>query len=647
MKNRTCAALAWLIACPVALPASAQSRKPEQLVPASFSQVNDVTGNIWDVQTNGRINNGSNDCFDGAMYLRINGTEFLSSSRLMRASPREYVLSSSVGNVKVTRRILIDTQRGAARYLDVFENVQRGTASLNVQLRTMLGGTCQQVVNSQGQPFTGILGKKDTGFCAIHSSYRPCVFFLVADPRSKHKPAVSVQSNRTFMMTYNLKLKSKQTVSLVHVIAQRRQLPASGVASVAKQFYNRKPIDMQIPKPLARTVLNFRFGPVDFFNAGPLLQPVMDLSDYFGVARGEGDFLVLGEEARFKGQLQGTKFLVDTRFGRTEVPLESVATLIGGNGVARPMQLFLRNGEVIRGNVATDGDFVFAGERGLDVQLRPESIDLLLMRTDKESDGKADEDAAAIITTQQGQRLAARNAVSTKLELATPWGPLHIALSEIGRLRIEEDPVPTFRVMLTNLSNLPLLPAGDDLVVDTRRWGKVRLKLAEISSIINLEIQESEGEDDERAELPVPYCLLTGETRLAAMVDLESLPLTTATGIAEVEVAAIRRLARSEAEDEPIFNIYLDNGEEMTGKIPLRFLPVRMGDQVWRVPLRHFLEIHLKKEAESDESEEGSSQSGAVNSNNTTKESAESTQSVVPGRPQITVPAPSISIPQR
>lgn len=645
MNNDTHAALAWLITVALALSSSAQSRRSEQLVPASFSQVTDVNGNPWDVQTNGRIGNGYNDCFDGAMYLRVNGTEFQASSRLMRASPREYVLSSSLGSVKVTRRILIDTQRGAARYLDIFENLKAGTVSLNVQLRTMLGGSCQQVVNSAGQPFSGVFGKKDSGLCAIHSSYRPCVYFLVADPRSKQKPTVSVQSNRTFMMNYNLKLKPRKSISLLHVIAQRRNLSASGVAAVAKQFFDRRPVEMQIPKPLARTVCNFRFGPVDYFDAGPLLQPVMDLSDYLGVARGEGDFLVLGDEARFKGQLQGTRFLVKTRFGQTAVPLEHVAMLIGGNGVSRRMQLFLRNGEVILGDIATDGDFVFRGEQGLDVQLRPESLDVLLMRTNKETDGKADDDASAIITTQEGLRLAARNPQETKLELATAWGPLNVSLSDLGRLWIEEDPVPTFRVLLSNLSNLPLLPAGDDLVIDTRRWGKVRLKFSEVNRIVNLKLKGTGGEEDEQNESRVPFCLLAGETKLAATIDLKLLPVTTATGVAQVDVSSIRRLARSET-DDAIFVAVLDNGEEMTGTIPLRFLPVRMGGQVWRVPLQQFLEVHLKREGVSDEGGQGpeSSDEKETNSRSTTgtTRSQPTAPAVSPSRIQ-----PPTSVPRR
>lgn len=590
--------LALLAAAICLIPAAAQVRDREQLVPAQFAQVNDVNGNYWDVQSDGRINNGYNDCFDGAMYLIVNGTQFQSSSNLMRANPQEYVLSHTMNGIRVTRRILIDVKRGAARYLEVFENTQNSKVQLNVQLRTLLGGTCQQVVDSTGSPFSGALGKKVSGICAIHPSYRPCVYFATHDPRSKTKPIISVQSNRTFTFSYSLVINPRQTLSLLHVIAQRRSLPATGVPAVAQQFFDRKPIDAEIPSQLARTVANFRFGPIDFFDAGPLLQTVMDVSDHFDVARDQGDYLVLGEGARFKGRLAGGDFIVKTQFGETKMPLDEVAMLVGGNGIGRRMQLYLRNGEVMQGEVATAGDFVFHGDRGLDVRVQPAALDLLLMRTNKQLDGKADEDVRILIATQDGSRIGASHPESTTLHLATPWGPLDVRLTDVGRLWLEDAPVPTFRLLLSDRSLLPAIPAAAGFLVETPRWGKVKLEFFNINSITNLAAaNENDDDEDDPREMPAPFCRLTGESRVAGTVDLRLLPLRTASGVSQIAVSEVASLSQDENSEDPgSVILMLDNGDRMAGVLALRWIPFRIQKHVLRIPLGQIEEVRLKNE---------------------------------------------------
>lgn len=607
-----------LLAAAPSLPGLAQDASRESLVPASFRHVQDAHGHRWDVQPNGMISDGYNDCFDGAMNLRINNAEFHgSSNNKMRPDGQEYVLSHTVNNVHVTRRVLIDTKRGAARYLDILQSKQANQATLNVQLRTQLGGSCQQVVASSGKPFTGALGKRDFGICAIQpQTHRPSVFFMVADPRSKTKPAISAHDRRTITFSYNLKLKPQETVTLMHVIAQRRAMIPSGVPALAKQFYHRRPLDPQVPRDLRKTLLNIRLGPIDDFDAGPLLQTVMDLSEHFAVARGQGDFLVLGEEAQFQGQVGDGHLLMRTRFGSTRIPIDQVAMLIGGNGERRPMQLHLRNGEVLVGEASTDGEVVFHGERGLDVKLRPSTLDLLLLRTNKEIDGKPDAESAVMINTQTGDRLAVRNAEQTVVELATPWGPLSTKLNEIGRVWLEEDPVPHYRILLANRTRVPVVPATASMKVDTERWGQVDVRLADVNSLSNLRLQKLKNEDDEseaEVEMPLPYCRLAGSSQLVCTIDLDVLPLRTATGVLNVATSQVASLARSEDDTSSTVNIQLVSGREIVGQLQLPVLSIRTGKQLWRVPLKHFLEARLRKpgaESTSPKESKASEQSG-------------------------------------
>jgi len=62
----------------------------------------------WDIDAHGRVNDGQNDCFDGGLALLVNGAQFHGQNNQMTADGSEFVLSSPIGNVVVTRRILLD-----------------------------------------------------------------------------------------------------------------------------------------------------------------------------------------------------------------------------------------------------------------------------------------------------------------------------------------------------------------------------------------------------------------------------------------------------------------------------------------------------------------------------------------------------------
>ena len=80
----------------------------EALVPARFNPLTDSRGNRWDINPSGAISDGTNDCFDNGLALRVNGGDVPFSRPMMTNGGAEYVLTGRSGSLTITRRIRLD-----------------------------------------------------------------------------------------------------------------------------------------------------------------------------------------------------------------------------------------------------------------------------------------------------------------------------------------------------------------------------------------------------------------------------------------------------------------------------------------------------------------------------------------------------------
>jgi hypothetical protein len=471
-----------LAALAALVPAAAAARE-ENLVPADFSQKTDSLGFLWDVQQNGVVNNGSNDCFDGGLKLSVNGNQFSSLHPMMTPDGAEYVLGGKAGGVEVARRIRVDTARSVARYIEVFANTSRCEVSHTVTVGSKLGGSCGEVITSGGAIFQSGLGETDSGLLTVSSTNRPCVMFLVAGPRSKVRPVVVVKSKRTFTFAYNITVKPGKTVSIVHLVAQRRGVTTANVAELFKGFSRGgRLVSAEIPKPLRRTVVNFRSGSgVDVGEPGPGLRPVLDLADKLDVERGEADVLVVGEEGRLPGNVKCGGLVVSTAYGEAALDFKDVALLAGGAGIGRQERVYLRSGEVLAGPMEA-GEMAFTSEAGMEIALVPSKVDMLFMRTAPE-DGRPSPGVAAFVVTRLGERLAVSEDVPAELAMATPWGPLRVALEEVQGLSYVREPRPGHRLALRDGSRLSVILTGREIRFTTPRFGPVALAPQSVEAV--------------------------------------------------------------------------------------------------------------------------------------------------------------------
>jgi len=454
-------------------------------VPANFNNKQDSLGFRWDVRTGGQVSDGTSDCFDNGLLLVVGGNQFNAQKQMMTPDGREYVLSAAMAGVNVQRRVLVDTARSVVRYMEVFENSGSAEVDLTVIVKSTLGSSCQSVLTNTGAGFTGTFGKKDVGLVSISSSNRPCVMFLVSGLRDKNRPQVNVRSKRYVSFTYTLKIKPGKKASIVHLVAQRRGVSATNAADLFGSFYKRgRLVKPGIPRRLVKTLVNFRRGlPQGDPEAEKLLAEVRALAEMAEVERGLQDALVLGEEGHIRGVVECRGLSVTTVHGETDIALKEVALLVGGAGTDRPQKTYLRNGEILAGPVKASG-LRFNSESGLEMDLDPSRIGMLFTHASPR-DGKADPSVTALVGTHVGDRLAVKGA-GARLEMATPWGPLQVALDEVERLRYVHDPQPCHRISLADGTVVPAMLTPPGARAETSRFGPITFPPESVASLRRL-----------------------------------------------------------------------------------------------------------------------------------------------------------------
>ncbi|MBN2712443.1 MAG: hypothetical protein JXR97_08455, partial [Planctomycetes bacterium] len=302
-----------------------------------MQQRQDSLGFRWDISNRGGVEDGLNDCFDGGLYLLVNGMNFNSTQQMMTKDGADLVLSNpNINNISVTRRIWVNSKEGYCRYLEVFENSGQGSATVTVTVRSRLGSQGQQTLSSAGLPFGGTLDKKDVGLMAMTNG-RPCVMFLLGEQKSEAPVTPMVMQNRDYTFNYTLTIKPKETASILHYVAQRTSIMGNAVPDLFNTFYKRKLlVDPHLSKELAKTVRNFNIrNGGDSMDVGPAFQHVVTLLESMDVERGASDILVMDNDTRLSGTLTTSPFTVETRYGLSAINPEEVAILWGGAGIGR------------------------------------------------------------------------------------------------------------------------------------------------------------------------------------------------------------------------------------------------------------------------------------------------------------------------
>ncbi|MFP4055437.1 MAG: hypothetical protein ACLF0G_01035 [Candidatus Brocadiia bacterium] len=592
MPARECCRPGLSLATALLLGLVAASAHGGGLVPANFNLRVDSMGFMWDIDPTGTVRDGSDDCFDNGLALSVNGASFHAAQPMMTPDGSEFVLSAPMGTgLEVTRRIKVDHKRSGARYVEMVENTGRAAANVSLTITSQLGGSCQLWLSDTGASSPMALGKKDSGIVAVQQgTSRPSVAWVLAGARSKVKPALSVQHGYTFQFTYNLTVPAGKTVSVLHTCAQRRfgAMPdAKALEAVFEPFRSRKYI-RDIPASVRRTIVNLRgFG--RGFGAGPELLSTLEK---LGVERGKADVLAIGAETRVRGTAAFDRLLVDATHGELEVPFERVAALAGARYAGRTAQIYLRDGQVVSGQVRAQ-KLRFTMESGLSIDLHPDTLDRLALRTD-EGDGQPPKEADLFVETFDGDRLAAKRTDGARLTAVTPWGVVAVPLQRVHWASLPEENQPGHVVRLKDGSRFYGILDGPPLILETLAFGPRRFEPGQVRSLVTVDFKPPA---EEEAEIPEPHAVLVGGNVLVGRVDLPRVHLIAEGQAIPVPPEQIRVLHNlSEGEPgvflgTPMFHAELWGGGSVTGELREVVLPIRLAGRVCRVPAKHVVDV--------------------------------------------------------
>jgi hypothetical protein len=574
------------------------------LVRAQFNEKRDSLGFEWDFNPVGAVNDGSNDAFDTGLVLKVNGHDFRANKQWMTPEGKEYVLVGKQGVIKTTRRVRLLAKRGAARYVEIFENTGEQALTVKARVYTRLGNSCRSVLTSEGQPFPpgGSPAEKVIGLLCISSGNRPSIMFIVGDSKGEVRPTVQINSRRYVNVDYNFSLEPGQEVALLHLVSQRRGVNTAEVGEMFEPFYRRHPRDMEVGPELRRKVVNFggSGGLIELTRAGSALQPMLGMLEAMGAERLRRDVLMLREETSMNGRARCEQMSVRTRFGELEIDPAQIGALVGNRPHSRKNILYLRNGEVLVGNVAADG-LTFELGSGLTMELTPGDVDLLVTRPGA-AGGRAPEDARGYLTTRGGTRLALAGEGDPTIHATTPWGMLELGLDQIHTLTHVREPQPFYRLVLRDGSSVPAIPAGEKLSFQTVRMGEVRIAPVALARITHVSAPVGEDSED-----PVPsdsraaHARLVGEDLVVGAISLEKLHLLTSSGVTAVDPAQIYRMERVGGSGTARFRLDLADGQRLAGELRENLLPLESGERKLQVPVERimfFCQPSLKPEGQ-------------------------------------------------
>ncbi len=574
--------------------------KKEVLMKADFGTWKDSLGFEWEIRDEGYVSDGSNDAFDGGLRLSVNGHNFDPDEKCwMTTDEKEYVLIDTYRSIKITRRVRLLSDRGAVRYLEIFENTGEKSQNVKAKVYTRLGSTCKTAYTNEGRPFKkgGQMKKDEVGFvCISRGGSRPSVMFLVGESDTDVTSRIQIKGRRYVNVFYNFSLESGQKLALLHLVGQRRGVNTAQPSGLFKPFYRRHPRKVQIPRGVRKHVANFegQGGLIELPPGKQILQPMWDMLDVRNASRGQRDVLVLADDRSMEGKLKCEGMSVKTRFGREKVPFSNLAALVGDLPHSRNNIIYLRNGEILTGKVEVS-DMVFELATGVTMKLSAGDINLVV-RPQSEKDGKPAEKITGYLTTHGGERIALAGDSEdsskgvTVIQATIPWGNLKLPLNQIHMLSYQRRPQPFCRLVLRDGSVFPAILTGEKVRFRTIRFGEIQLPPPAIARLVCASgLKEVDSEKAAPTDPRAGYAVMQGDNLIVGEMSRKKLNLTTSNGTTVINPDDIYLMEKIQSEADRSsfarFSIDLSDGSRLSGMVKEEVLSLTSGKRKLQIPV--------------------------------------------------------------
>ncbi|MDP2106589.1 MAG: PA14 domain-containing protein, partial [Desulfobulbaceae bacterium] len=226
----------------------------------------DASGYLWDIRSDGNINNGTSDAYDGGMYL--SGFPNFSTA-LTEESGREIIIGpATIDGLSITRKIFVPSDQSFARFLEIIHNPGSSSVNYTLPIYTNLGsdGSERYIMTSSGDSTVTVndnwLVTDDSNPGTSGSD--PVVTHVVAGDNAQIRPATFTRSGDNINYNYTLSLAPGETKIIMHFASQAGNQPTA--VTRAEQLANMELDALRGMSAQERSrVVNFNVGDLDAF----------------------------------------------------------------------------------------------------------------------------------------------------------------------------------------------------------------------------------------------------------------------------------------------------------------------------------------------------------------------------------------------
>ena len=574
------------------------SDRPAGLVPVTYVPKTDTNQFRWDIEKGGAIKQGTNNCFNGAGVIFVNGTSMSSISQHMTPDGLEYYLSASFyGGYSLSRHVTLDLTRSVVRYVDRIRNNDFQPKETIISIKTALGRhTAVQLLTNTGQKNPRELRKEDSGLLAYcqPQTGQLSVMMYVKGPGAQLVPSCANTSNFRFTYNYKVTIPPGESVAIIHGLAQRRieQLPSQDQLKTLFQPFTSERFLSGLSALEKKSIRNRRL--FSSASSTPFRKVTIES---LGIEPAVVDLMAMGKQTKLQGNLLGNSLRVKTSYGEANIATDQIAAIVGKKSSLGNNLVLLRDGDVYSGTFQTD-QLQFEMNTGHKVPLAMETLDRLI-RKRSEQQLQIWKQNQARLQLHSGDAVLVTLAHEEQLMCETRWGSISVPLETISWLSPTEEP-EFHRLLLDDGTNLKVKLKTERIPFSTKRFGECEFEVGTIHSLVRLL-----NKDQERKKIPnlsTPHLVLSDDHYLAGRLTAPTLTFLVQGQAVPIPPSQLHTVQRqffheNQKEGTLLFRGQLWDAGMITGEleVPEKHLSVKAHhiQSVLKIPVQEILAIHV------------------------------------------------------
>jgi hypothetical protein len=535
----------------------------------------DGRGQLWDIQYDGTVGDGTADTFDGAATIEVDGSygSYGGMQLLLEDGRTVAIPTTAIGRLMITRMVYVSPDDGYARWVDVLDNPANESTTARVTYTFAMGSddTTTLVTTTSGD---AVMDSGDRGWVSDDASEigdDPAFGLIYGDEGTDAAPTAQFfAGNDMPTVSFSVDIPANGSAALALLMTQR-----TSRAEAVQWLESTDP--RALMGDVSAPVVNFSGvgGGMSFRVAGLL--------------RGsERDVVELRNGDRLEGTVTDKSWTVETAHGSIPVKLKDVAGLVAGEPGWGNDQVVLLRGEILVGHLSAE-PVTLQLPLGRKLSLPRESIARIGMRhrSEAEESYTPTDDTAMLV---RGDQLQGK-ILTQSFGVATPYGAVALDLGRVAGIDFRAEGDRLHRVRLADGSTITGIITEPMVVF--RHHGGQELDMA-LSGLVALEVPGLLIEPSIDPDAPV-FTLANGDTWYARPVT-ETLPFRSTVGSFDLRMEEIHSLRILDAATGEAV-VQLADGGTLSGRLTTTALILQLvcGLQV-TLPLDQLRDIKVPGE---------------------------------------------------